>query len=157
MFCDHNLPDKGWTVIQRRVSDDVSFDRYFLQYKHGFGDLCGSFWLGLDKIYSILHATPNTAFELFIGLESFAINTNLKFARYDTFDVGPELGGYVLKVDNFNPQSTANDAMAIHDGQQFSAKDNDNDFNSNKNCAQDLRSGWWHNQCLNTEAYSGWP
>ena len=33
-------------VIQRRMSNKVSFDRGWTAYKKGFGDLKGSYWFG---------------------------------------------------------------------------------------------------------------
>ena len=37
-------------MIQERMDGSVNFNRTQEDYKHGFGNLVGEFWLGLDKI-----------------------------------------------------------------------------------------------------------
>ena len=37
-------------MIQERMDGSVNFKRTQEDYKHGFGNLVGEFWLGLDKI-----------------------------------------------------------------------------------------------------------
>ena len=36
-------------MIQERMDGSVNFKRTQEDYKHGFGNLVGEFWLGLDK------------------------------------------------------------------------------------------------------------
>ena len=37
-------------MIQEKMDGSVNFNRTQDDYKHGFGNLVGEFWLGLDKI-----------------------------------------------------------------------------------------------------------
>ncbi|XP_033149843.1 angiopoietin-related protein 4-like [Drosophila busckii] len=60
-------PIKGWTVIQRRFNGSVSFDRKWDEYKNGFGDLRGEYWLGLEKLHLMTKFQPH---ELYIELEN---------------------------------------------------------------------------------------
>ncbi|XP_033149805.1 angiopoietin-related protein 4 [Drosophila busckii] len=56
----------GWVVIQRRVDDSVSFNRTWEEYKNGFGDLSGNFWLGLEKLHLMTKFQPHA---LYLQLE----------------------------------------------------------------------------------------
>ena len=53
----------GWIVIQRRNASTrwVNFARGWVDYKNGFGDLDGEFWIGLQQIYEL---TNQQRFEL---------------------------------------------------------------------------------------------
>lgn len=44
-WCDFD-ESFGWTVIQRRIDGSVDFQRNWDQFKAGFGDLKGEYWLG---------------------------------------------------------------------------------------------------------------
>ena len=37
-------------MLQKRMAGSVDFNRTWDEYKHGFGNLVGELWLGLDKI-----------------------------------------------------------------------------------------------------------
>ena len=43
----------GWTLIERRQDGSVDFYRTWDEYRDGFGDLEGEFWLGNEHIYQI--------------------------------------------------------------------------------------------------------
>ena len=53
VYCDMSNNGGGWTVIQRRSDNGTDFYRQWQQYKLGFGELNGNFWLGLEKIHRI--------------------------------------------------------------------------------------------------------
>lgn len=56
-YCDFYTDNRAWTVIQRRFADadfnEESFNRTWLDYKHGFGSLDDEFWFGNDFIHKV--------------------------------------------------------------------------------------------------------
>ena len=53
--------DGGWIVLVRRtpnVAERLSFDRNWVEYEQGFGNLSGEFWYGLKNIYCLTSRKP---------------------------------------------------------------------------------------------------
>ena len=78
-------------MIQRRLDGSVDFYRGWEDYKRGFGDLRGEFWLGLEKIARL---TNQTRQRLRVEMEDFTGYSC--FAGYDLFIVNGENDGYRL-------------------------------------------------------------
>lgn len=74
------LAGGGWTVIQRRQDGSVDFNRTWNEYKEGFGDLHGEFWLGNENIHKM---TNQGDYSLRIDLEDW--NNKHKHAFYQVF------------------------------------------------------------------------
>ena len=91
VFCDQTTAGGGWTVFQRRLDGSVDFYRNWSDYKHGFGDVYGEFWLGLDKIHRL---TSDNNSMLRVDLEDFKGNTT--YAEYNVFGVMSEKDKYRL-------------------------------------------------------------
>jgi len=87
----------GWTIFQRRIDGSVEFYRDWADYKIGFGDKKGEFWLGLDQIHDMTSQGRN---RLRVDLEDFEGNT--RYAEYDAFFVADEEQGYRLTLGNFS-------------------------------------------------------
>ena len=87
----------GWTVIQRRLDGSVNFYLGWSQYKSGFGDLNGEFWLGLDKIHRL---TKSGLHVLRVDLMDF--NNAHAYAQYTTFKISDESSRYTLNVGGFS-------------------------------------------------------
>ena len=97
VFCDHITAGGGWTVFQKRLDGSANFYRNWADYKGGFGDLNGEYWLGLDKINRL---TSSGKYKLRVDLEDFEGNTI--YAEYDSFAVGNEGTKYKLSVKSFS-------------------------------------------------------
>ena len=97
MFCDMETDGGGWTVFQRRVDGSVNFYLGWDDYKKGFGNLSGEFWLGNDNIHCLTSSAPQV---LRVDMEDF--ESNKRFAKYSTFSVASEQTGYQLSVAGYS-------------------------------------------------------
>ena len=133
----------GWTVFQRRVDASVDFNRGWDDYKKGFGDPNGNFWLGLEKIRKLTSQGKRAI--LRVDLKHFRDPNITRYAVYTTFKIASESEGYMLKVSGY--YGNAGDSLLYHNGSKFSTKDRDNDY-SPSNCAQGHGGAWWFKSCL---------
>ena len=97
VFCDQTTAGGGWTVFQKRQDGSVEFYRGWTDYKQGFGNMDGEFWLGLDKIHRL---TSSGQYKLRVDLETFAGNT--AYAEYGLFGVASEDDKYKLSVTGYS-------------------------------------------------------
>jgi len=100
VFCDQTTAGGGWTVFQKRLDGSVDFYRSWADYKNGFGNLNGEFWLGLDKI-NRLTKTKN---RLRVDLEDTAGKT--AYAEYDMFAVSSGKTKYQLSIGSYTGKFT---------------------------------------------------
>ena len=96
VYCDQNTTGGGWTVFQRRMDGSVHFYRQWNEYKNGFGNLTGEFWLGLEKVHRL---TKHARCILRVELEDLKMNR--VFANYDGFNVSNETSGFELSLGYF--------------------------------------------------------
>lgn len=146
VFCDMESNGGGWTVVQNRINGSVNFNRTWAEYKNGFGDLPGEFWLGNDRIHLLTRAKDMV---LRIELEDF--QGVCEYAKYDLFYVANEYLKYRLSISKYS--GTAGNALHIdkdynHDQMFFTTWDRDNDMYLSGNCGAFYGSGWWFNACM---------
>ena len=139
-----------WQVFLNREDGSVNFEVPWADYKAGFGDPSGEFWLGLDNIHTMTGASSHS---LRVDIEDWTGNTSV--ALYSLFSVGPEFVNYRLYVAGFdtvnstagdsliNPADQANKRLS---GMNFSTIDVDNDIGG-ADCAGNFRSGFWFGGC----------
>ncbi|XP_078619531.1 uncharacterized protein LOC144886676 [Branchiostoma floridae x Branchiostoma japonicum] len=140
VYCDMDTDGGGWTVFQRRKDGSVDFYLDWQNYKTGFGDLGGEFWLGNDNLH---HLTAQGGYELRVDLEDFEGNST--YAKYSNFRVEDEGHLYRLTVEGYS--GTAGNSMARHSSMFFSTKDKENDIRESFDCAQAYKGGWWYSNC----------
>ncbi|KAM7418366.1 hypothetical protein PAMA_015812 [Pampus argenteus] len=109
VYCDMNNGG-GWTVFQRRKDGTENFDRAWVEYKHGFGDLhspSGEFWLGNEPLHFL---TSQGNYDLRIDMEDF--DGNQRYAEYKNFKVDGEKDQYLLHLGEY----TGNAGDSLSDG-----------------------------------------
>uniref|UniRef100_A0A182R0M9 Fibrinogen C-terminal domain-containing protein n=1 Tax=Anopheles farauti TaxID=69004 RepID=A0A182R0M9_9DIPT len=137
----------SWTVVQRRFDGSVDFNRSFVDYRDGFGDLDGEYWMGLDKLYRILLSERH---ELLIELEDF--DGVIVYAKYDDFQLANVDESYKIKsVGQY--AGTAGDSLTHHHiGKKFATYDRCDD----NSCAKVFGGGGWFGACFHMHLNGGY-
>eukprot|EP00105_Crassostrea_gigas_P041002 XP_019925150.1 PREDICTED: uncharacterized protein LOC105333851 [Crassostrea gigas] len=134
----------GWTIIQKRQSNS-NFARNWNEYKAGFGEVTGNYWIGNDALH---YLTTRDNF-LRIQLKPFG-DTTIQ-AEYRNFRVSDESENFRMTYEKYEG-SSAVDALGgtlvqfQAKNMPFSTIDRDNDEYSGS-CADEMRGGWWYNSC----------
>ncbi|XP_074831876.1 angiopoietin-related protein 7 [Carettochelys insculpta] len=142
VYCDMETDGGGWTIIQRRKVGLISFNRDWKQYRDGFGNIRGDFWLGNENIYR-LSRRPTT---LRVELEDW--DGNIHYAQYNQFSLSNELNSYRLFLGNYTG-NVGRDSLRYHNNTAFSTKDKDND-KCVDHCAEFRKGGYWYNCCTDS-------
>ncbi|KAJ8315360.1 hypothetical protein KUTeg_007510, partial [Tegillarca granosa] len=132
-YCD--MKNGGWTVIQRRLYGDVSFDRNWATYAEGFGNLKGDHWLGLKKIHELTKDSPSQiSFRLLMAIDDETAKFRMHVKPNAVYN--REMKKYVNN-DNF---------FYYSNNMKFSTKDSDNDAFPTRNCAH-WHGAFWNKGC----------
>lgn len=143
VFPPKNNTGLPWTVIQQRVPyhDQENFNRSWVDYRNGFGQLHRDFWFGNEFIHRLVY---HEDYELRVELEDF--NGTKAWAEYGIFRIDAESFNYNLLIDEYRSESSnAGDALAYHNDNDFSTYDrrNDKTIDACCPCAMGYGSGWW--------------
>lgn len=146
VYCDMTTNNGGWTVIQRRTDGSTDFFLGKQDYKTGFGNPNGEYWLGNEKIHRLTSIGQST-----LRVELEAWDGSKSFANYTSFFVANESDSYRLNVSGY--QGDAGDSLSdganqnvVCNGMQFSTRDMDNDL-ATGSCANKNHGGWWFRNC----------
>ena len=153
--CDLETVCGGWIVFQRRFDGSEDFYRGWEDYKNGFGNLTGEFWLGLEKLHRL---TRNGDWQLRVELEDFSGST--VYAEYTNFFVGDKSTYYRLSLGVDVYSGDAGNCLERHSNMAFSTYDEDRDTNRDNNCAVRYEGGWWYFDCYDANLngrYFGYP
>ena len=137
VYCD--MTHGGWTVFMRRFDGSQDFFLFWRQYKEGFGNVSGEYWLGNEKLY---HLTNQNQYNMKMDATLWS-NGVKKFATYQTFRVQNEGRNYRLQISGYSG-NTEIDHWAYHNGQEFSTRDRD--YSSYK-CTQGHKGAHWYSGC----------
>ena len=147
VYCDMTTDGGGWTVFHKRFDGFVGFYRDWDEYKNGFGDVRGEFWLGNEKIHQLTEIPSQ------LRVEINTTSAGNKYARYDNFTVTNEASNYTLFVGFYS--GDANDQLTPHSSMAFTTKDRDNDKNGG-NCAISQKGAWWYKSCYHSNLNSNY-
>ena len=156
VYCDMEKEKGGWTTIQRRVDGSVSFQRDWADYKKGFGDPTGNYWLGLDNI----HAITNTFANVMLRIEASTFDGERAVVIFEGFKVDNEAHLYKLTCGKVVDDSLSlSDGWFFSDGMSFSTRDRDNDLSSSGDCSNVWggSGGMWFNKCAFFHVNSKYP
>lgn len=143
VICEMERLDGGWTVIQRRSSGLVNFNRSWTEYRDGFGFVgqYEDYWLGLEIIHQL---TKKGDQELLVQLHNET--GHYEYGRYQRFQLTGENDGYKLfPLVEFHGK--IGEMLNNSRDMKFSTYDRDNDKLTDGNCAQKYGGGWWYYKC----------
>ncbi|XP_075396085.1 angiopoietin-related protein 3 [Tenrec ecaudatus] len=136
VYCDVQSGN-SWTLIQHRINGSQNFNETWENYKHGFGNLDGEFWLGLEKIYSIV---KQSNYILRVELDDW--KDNKYYVEY-SFHLGNHETNYKLYLVEIN--GNIPNAIPEHKYLVFSTWDHN--AKGHLSCQGDYSGWWWHDVC----------
>lgn len=142
----------AWVLVQRRKDGSVNFFRNWEDYKKGFGNLDGEFWIGNDNLH---YLTNQADTRLYIDLRTWDSPQTSYHAYYSHIRVASESDLYRLYVSGFRDDlSNAGDSLTSiresHTEQPFSTHDRDHDNRYYDNCADLYHGAWWFGNCFDS-------
>ena len=96
-FVTKQQPVAGGQCFRKRLDGSVDFYLYWSDYKHGFANLSGEFWLGNDTIHRL---TSDNNKGLRVDLEDFEGNT--AYVEYSMFGVMSENEKYKVILGSYS-------------------------------------------------------
>ena len=146
VYCDQTTDGGGWTVFQRRLSPfSLSFNRGWVEYQQGFGDVNGEFWLGNDNIHRLTAAAGKE-----FRIDLTASGSHHGYAKYSNFQVANSADKYRWTMSSYSG-NIGNSIYGYYNSAwnqnnvRFSTPDQDNDKYAGGNCA--YNKGWWYRWC----------
>ena len=134
-------------LVQQNVDGSNFFNRSWEEFKVGFNNSKGNYWLGNELLHQL---TDQNTYKLRIDLK--ARNQSWYYAEYRTFLVYSEAFNYKIVLDGFSGNTgAAGNAFNYQNNMMFTTYDRDNDlFNGSvykNNCAVYKGGGFWYRDC----------
>ncbi|XP_066968795.1 angiopoietin-4-like isoform X2 [Macrobrachium rosenbergii] len=146
VYCDMETDGGGWTVFMTRQPADVplGFNRSWSEYRSGFGDASGEFWLGNAHLH-----TMTSSREYALRMDAHLASGDVKFSAWNFFRVSTEVDRFRLSLSAYSDESTSrSNCLPNVNGRFFTTYDRDYDETTG-NCAVTQGGGFWHYLCSN--------
>ncbi|XP_036899496.1 angiopoietin-related protein 3 isoform X2 [Sturnira hondurensis] len=128
----------SWTLIQHRIDGSQNFNETWENYRYGFGRLDGEFWLGLERIYSIV---KQSNYILRIELEDWKDTKH--YIEY-TFHLGNHETNYKLRLTEMK----GNVPSILPENKDLVFSTWDHKAQGHFLCPESYSGGWWwHDVC----------
>ena len=131
-------------LIQQNVDGSNFFNRSWEEFKVGFNNTFGNYWIGNELLSQL---TLSRRYKLRFELQ--ARNDSWYWAEYRRFTVSDESQNYTLQVSGYS--GNCGDALAWQNGMMFTTYDRDNDpwthAPAYNNCAVYNGGGFWYKWC----------
>ena len=137
--------DKFIVVQRRRAPFDLPFNRTWNDYKNGFGDVSGEFWLGLEKLYRI---TNQPYVKYSIRLDMKLTSGASYYYECNNFYIADEKELY--KIVSIGTPTAKTARYFLIAGQRFATRDKD----VNLKCGANFNGFWYHSTKCTTYAYA---
>jgi len=131
-------------LVQQNVDGSNFFNRSWAEFKVGFNNSIGNYWLGNELLHQL---TYTGRYKLRFDLQNR--NGSWYYAEYSTFRVYSETFNYKVVVTGYS--GNAGDAFWYHNDLMFTTYDRDNDpwtsSSYKNNCAVYDGGGFWYKRC----------
>ena len=100
-------------MIQQNINCSDFFNRSWAEFKVGFNDSSGNFWLGNELLHQL---TENDRYKLRFDLQ-LPVNLSWYYAEYNSFVILPEKCRYRMVVSGYS--GNIGDAFSYSNGTMF--------------------------------------
>ncbi|XP_074641277.1 fibrinogen beta chain-like [Tubulanus polymorphus] len=142
------------TILKRTGTIQTQyFNRSWAEYRDGFEEDPGNFWIGFDKLSEVMSYQTSEGYSLMFALTVIGPNNTSRSTRIDfeSFNVSSEEQNYTISVNEisgdtgfFNSSILQNINETLN-GMPFSTYDRANG-NLSSNCAAEFGGGWWYSK-----------
>jgi hypothetical protein len=97
IFC-YNDDYPQWLTIQNRESNSIDFNRTWIDYRRGFGNILNQtdFWIGNENLYWL-----TTGYSCRLKIELTDWYNETRTATYDTFRIADHKDGYRIQISGY--------------------------------------------------------
>ncbi|CAH1792733.1 unnamed protein product, partial [Owenia fusiformis] len=143
-----------WLVVAHRFDGSIDFNRTWNEYKAGFGNISGEFFIGLETLFKLTFR--NTFMVRFEMIDNSGIMTYFEIDSFAILDENNHFGFWY----SFYESTRGNGSDLKIPSGKFSTWDSDNDGNPDISCVQQTGVPFWHSVVYRDKQYqckTPWP